>query len=120
MPSRKQDRYFEALEEYLGKRVRAERIRLGLKQAQLAERADKSTKWISRIETQGDNVSLHSLAGLARGLGVEPGDLLPTSKTRTDSALAREAKMIIDDAEKASGNRHDLELMVKVLRLLNE
>lgn len=119
MPSRKEDKYLKGLEVYLGQRIHGERTRLGLKQAQLAERADKSDKWISRIERHGDNMSLHSLGALARALAVEPGDLLPASQTRHYSTLAREGLALLDEADRDKSPRK-LELMVRLLRAIQD
>ena len=64
----------------LGKRVREEREGQGLTQGDLARRAGLSLNAVARVE-RGERVpSARTVEKLARGLGVEPGDLFPKAQ----------------------------------------
>jgi len=60
----------------LARRVRHLREVAGLTQAQLAERARLSVRFLARIEAGDGNVSVSRLADLADALGTTPSDLL--------------------------------------------
>jgi transcriptional regulator with XRE-family HTH domain len=60
----------------LGDRMRSGRDRLGISQDQLAERARLHRTYVAGLEVGRRNPSLTVLAKLARGLGVDLGDLL--------------------------------------------
>jgi len=53
-----------------------ERKKAGLTQERLAEKADLSTVFISRIERGVESPSLDNLVKIARALGVKLGDLV--------------------------------------------
>ena len=59
-----------------GEAVRAERKRQELTQEELAHRAGISAVFMSDIERGVENVTLETIAKLARGLGVKLGELL--------------------------------------------
>ena len=103
--------YYEQLRTYVRDRIRQERGRKGLRQVDLAEQAGVTEKWISRLETQGDNLSLKSLASIAWALGLEAGDLLPTTSTKKESTVVRQAKGYIDEASPQL-----VKLMVRLLK----
>ncbi len=64
--------YAEAKEAFeLGARVRAERERLGLTQAELAERMGTTQPTVARLEAGGVTPSLDTLHRAAEGLGLE-------------------------------------------------
>ena len=67
----------------LGERVRETRKRLGMTQAQLAEKAGMANNTVSRIEGAQINLSAENLFDLADALGVTPNDLSP-SRFRTN------------------------------------
>jgi transcriptional regulator with XRE-family HTH domain len=60
----------------LGKALRKERLRLGLSQEGLAEKADLHWTYIGGIERGERNVSLLNIVKLARALGMTPSNLL--------------------------------------------
>ena len=60
----------------LGEAIRAERKKASFSQEKLAERADLSTVFISRIERAKESPSLDSLVKIARALGVRVRDLV--------------------------------------------
>ena len=60
----------------IGVRISQLRMKAGMTQAKLAEKADLSIDSISRIERGNRAPSLESLASIATALGVEPSQLL--------------------------------------------
>ena len=66
-----------------GERLRALRIAKGMSQEQLADAAGLHRTHVSLIERNRRSIRLESLERLARALGIEPADLVPTtSKSR--------------------------------------
>lgn len=60
----------------LGERVRARRRELGLSQEAMAHQIGIHWTFLGQVERGQRNLNLHNLLKLARGLGVEPGDLV--------------------------------------------
>jgi transcriptional regulator with XRE-family HTH domain len=60
----------------LGETVRIKRKKAGLTQEKLAEKADLSTIFISRVERGKESPSVDSLVKIARALGVRVRDLV--------------------------------------------
>jgi transcriptional regulator with XRE-family HTH domain len=60
----------------LGEAVWAKRKRAGFSQEKLAEKADLSTVFISRIERGRESPSVDNLAKIAKALGVRVRDLV--------------------------------------------
>jgi transcriptional regulator with XRE-family HTH domain len=60
----------------LGEAVRAKRKQAGFSQEKLAEKADLSTVFISRIERGVESPSVDNLVKIARALGVRVRDLV--------------------------------------------
>ena len=60
----------------LGEAVRAARKEAGFSQEKLAEKADLSTVFISRIERGVESPSVDNLVKIARALGVRVRDLV--------------------------------------------
>ena len=61
---------------FLGESVRSERKKAGLSQEKLAEKADLSTVFISRIERGVESPSVDSLVKIARALRIKVRDLV--------------------------------------------
>lgn len=59
-----------------GNRVRALRLKQGLSQEELAERADLHRTYIGSIERGEQNISLRNIEKLAKALNVSPERLL--------------------------------------------
>lgn len=59
-----------------GFNVKLERMKLGITQAQLAELIDVHEKYISRIETGKQNVTINTLHKIAEALKIEMYKLL--------------------------------------------
>jgi len=60
----------------LGEAIRAERKRASFSQETLAEKADLSTVFISRVERGKESPSMDSLVKIATALGVRVRDLV--------------------------------------------
>ncbi len=60
----------------LGETIRARRQKAALSQEKLAEKADLSTVFISRVERGKESPSVDSLVKIARALGVRAKDLV--------------------------------------------
>ena len=82
----------------LGKRLRERRLSLGWTQECAAEQIGIDVKAYGRIETGNANVTLATLARLARGFGVNIGDLFEQSQ-RAGGAEISELHRLVDDAE---------------------
>lgn len=64
------------LRQLLARRIREERGRLGISQEALAERTGLHRTYIGSVERGERNVSIDNVERIARGLGVQPQDLL--------------------------------------------
>jgi transcriptional regulator with XRE-family HTH domain len=59
-----------------GQRVRARRNELGLSQEALAERCGVHWTFLGQVERGQRNLSLHNILKVARGLRVDPAELV--------------------------------------------
>jgi transcriptional regulator with XRE-family HTH domain len=59
-----------------GERVRARRETLGLSQEALAARSGVHWTFLGQVERGRRNLNLHNLLKVARGLGVDPAELV--------------------------------------------
>ena len=64
------------LSKALGEKIRIERIKAGLTQEQLAERANLARNYIGNIERAEYKVTVETLAQIAKALGVRIRDLV--------------------------------------------
>ena len=80
----------------LGKRIREERQRLNLTQAQLAESIDISDNYMGAIERGERSLTLDTLVRLVNRLGVTVDYMLADSVTDNDSNIMEQFKQIID------------------------
>ena len=60
----------------LGKAIRVQRVRLGLTQEVLAERAELHPNYLGRVERGEEHISLAALRRIARALNVRVRDLV--------------------------------------------
>jgi transcriptional regulator with XRE-family HTH domain len=60
----------------LGETIRAERIKVGLSQEKLAEKANLARNYIGNIERAEYKVTVETLARIAKALGVRVRDLV--------------------------------------------
>lgn len=80
----------------LGERIREERLRLNLTQAQLAEAIDISDTYMGAIERGERSLTLDTLVRLVNRLGVTVDYLLSDSVSDNDSNIMEQFKQIID------------------------
>ena len=80
----------------LGERIREERLRLHLTQAQLAEAIDISDTYMGAIERGERSLTLDTLVRLVNRLGVTIDYLLSDSVTDSDANIIEQFKQIID------------------------
>jgi transcriptional regulator with XRE-family HTH domain len=79
-----------------GREVRRRRLALGITLEQLAERAKLTPNYIGSIEAGQRDPSLSTVLGLAKGLGVAPGEMLGGISRLSPAAL--EAARVFDAA----------------------
>ena len=80
----------------LGERIREERLRLHLTQAQLAESVDISDTYMGAIERGERSLTLDTLVRLVNRLGVTVDYLLADSVSDSDSNIMEQFKQIMD------------------------
>ncbi len=80
----------------LGERIREERLRLHLTQAQLAEDIDISDTYMGAIERGERSLTLDTLVRLVNRLGVTVDYLLADSVPDSDANIMEQFKQIID------------------------
>ena len=80
----------------LGERIRQERRRLNLTQAQLAEDIHISATYMGAIERGERSLTLDTLVRLVNRLGVTVDYMLSDSVTDTDSNIMEQFKQIIN------------------------
>lgn len=85
----------------IGKRVRAQRLKAGITQAQLARLTGMSRVSITNLETGKQRIPLHVLYAVAYTVGADPVELLP------DVRIEEDALDLLDltDEEKAAIRR---------------
>ncbi|MCI9507837.1 MAG: helix-turn-helix transcriptional regulator [Oscillospiraceae bacterium] len=81
----------------LGERIREERLRLHLTQAQLAEAINISDTYMGAIERGERSLTLDTLVRLANRLGVTVDYLMADSVSDSDSNIMEQFKQIIDN-----------------------
>ena len=80
----------------LGKRIREERRRLNLTQAQLAENIDISDTYMGAIERGERSLTLDTLVRLVDRLGVTVDYMLSDSVTDSDANIIAQFRQITD------------------------
>lgn len=70
----------QKLRNVFASRIRAERLRLGFSQEDLAERTGLHRTYIGSIERGERNVSIDNIEKIARSLGLRAADLLISEK----------------------------------------
>ena len=81
----------------LGERIREERLRLHLTQAQLAESVDISDTYMGAIERGERSLTLDTLVRLVNRLGVTVDYLLADSVADSDANIMEQFKQIMDN-----------------------
>lgn len=80
----------------LGERIREERLRLNLTQAQLAEDIDISDTYMGAIERGERSLTLGTLVRLVNRLGVSVDYMLADSVSDSDSNILNQFRQIMD------------------------
>ena len=80
----------------LGKRIREERLKLNLTQAQLAEDIDISDTYMGAIERGERSLTLDTLVRLVNRLGVTIDYMLSDAVSDSDSNIMEQMKQIMD------------------------
>lgn len=80
----------------LGARIREERLRLNLTQAQLAEDIDISDTYMGAIERGERSLTLDTLVRLVNRLGVTVDYILSDSVSCDDSNIVEQFRQIVD------------------------
>lgn len=119
--SRKNEKYFIDLQEYVGIQIRARRTVLKLSQEAFCEKAGlSSSKYFSKVE-RGENISLHTLATIAKALGVEPSELLPKNELNEDFPQdVDRIKALVDSINSNPQKTKSLSLILKVIEDIAE
>lgn len=81
---------------HLGARIREERLRLNLTQAQLAEDIDISDTYMGAIERGERSLTLDTLVRLVNRLGVTVDYILSDSVSCDDSNIVEQFRQIVD------------------------
>lgn len=81
----------------LGERIREERLKRNLTQAQLAEEVDISDTYMGAIERGERSLTLDTLVRLVNRLGVTVDYLLIDSVTNNDENVVNQFRQIIDN-----------------------
>ena len=81
----------------LGERIREERLKRNLTQAQLAEEVDISDTYMGAIERGERSLTLDTLVRLVNRLGVTGDYLLVDSVTNNDENVVNQFRQIIDN-----------------------
>jgi transcriptional regulator with XRE-family HTH domain len=110
------DRYDEVLRA-VGSRLREARIRAGLTQKELGDKAGSKQSYIFVLETGGANITLRTLAKMADLLGIEIRDLLPERKSAPLSAAS--VQLLVGVYERIAAllserERHDARLLAEL------
>lgn len=80
----------------LGERIREERLRLNLTQAQLSEAIDISDTYMGAIERGERSLTLDTLVRLVNRLGVTVDYMLSDSVSDSDANIMNQFKQIMD------------------------
>lgn len=90
--------------EQVGKRIRALRMQKGLTQEDLSEAAGIHPKYLSALESGRQNITLKTLDGLARGLDVEPYELLLIPMDLPQKQVRTMIQKMLDQADPGTLN----------------
>lgn len=98
----------------IGRRIKEIRKRKGLSQDTLAEKADTSPNYLSRMERGTENPTLDMLIKISEGLEVEMSELFDFSHQESTKALKELLKKL---ASQVDGDAN-LKMAVRLLRVI--
>lgn len=99
----------------IGAKIREFRAALGLTQAELAERGELDTVYISQVERGQKVLSLPALYRIAEALNVKPGKLLDPEDTPDEDPLILEIRDVLKH-----WNDNQRQALLRALRALAE
>lgn len=74
--------------DWLGRRLRELRERVGLKQKELAEKIDLSAQFVSNVENRGQKISAYQLNRILEAMGLSQADLIESSEKKNLPSLS--------------------------------
>jgi transcriptional regulator with XRE-family HTH domain len=120
MPRPKKQIEHDPIVARFGQRLREARLSRGMTQAQLAEEAQVTLSYITRLESGSSAAGIDLVARLAAALGTPIADLLPTTEAPDDLAvLRRQARKLLDTLLQTE-DRQTLSLLNQFLARLAE
>jgi len=84
----------KSLKAIVAANVRHARLRLGMTQEELAKRTRLSVRYISKVENDPPDVTLHNLDRIAKGLGVPVAELVSEPKTKLPKPSTKNAESV--------------------------
>ena len=103
-----------------GQRLREVRLSRGMTQAQLAEQAQVTLSYITRLENGSSAPGIDLVARLATALGTTLADLLPMTPALDELAVLRQQARRLFDALIGTEDRHTLSLLNQLMARLSE
>ena len=103
-----------------GQRLREIRASRGMTQANLAEAAQVTISYITRLESGTSAPGIDLVARFALALGTEIADLLPTTEAPDDLAVIRRQAKKLFDAIVQTEDRQTLSLLNQFLARISE
>ena len=102
------------------RRLKELRVERGMTQAELAERAEVTTTYVSKLENAGAAPGIDLVQKLATALGVGVNSLFPDESPDDPTAVSREQARHLFDALLKVADAQTLALLNPVLALLVE
>ena len=120
MPKSKKQIDHDPIVARFGQRLREVRANRGMTQAQLAETAQVTISYITRLESGTSAPGIDLVARFATALGTEIANLLPTNPLPDDLAVLRKQAKKLFDALLQTEDRETLSLLNQFLARLAE
>ncbi len=120
MPRPKKEIIHDPIVARFGQRLREVRSSRGLTQAQLAEQAEITVSYITRLENGSSAPGIDLVARLAAALGTTVADLLPTTPPPDDLAVLRQRARTLLDTLLLTEDRETLALVNQFLARIIE
>ena len=119
MPGPKKQIDHDPIVARFGQRLREIRASRGMTQAELAEKAQVTISYITRLESGSYAAGIDLVARLAAALGTTPADLLPLTPPDDLPVLRQQARNLFD-ALIETDDRQTLSLLNQLLARLTE
>lgn len=102
-----------------GRRLREVQVSRGLTQAQLAEKAEVTVSYITRLESGSYAAGIDLVQRLAAALGVTAADLLPAEEPPDAATVFRERARTLFEGLVEAEDEQSLSLLVQLLDKLS-